>query len=343
MRGIKRFFCLVCSLCLIFLTGMPALAAEISGAPGTAPGGEAYTDQYTIRIFPGQQGKFADGTQGLNGEGILEFQREYNCSEIISFNPNSIQLLKDENGDDSKYYVMGIRESGKDNNTVQSVAYIGGKGTFAVTQDRDYVVAYGVRGNGTYYTIRYVNAEGTQLLEEDRYYGNVGDNPVVAYRYIDGYQPQAYNLTKTLEKDETQNIFTFVYSPVAAIGGGVTTTTTTEYQDLGTTVVPGGGGAATPGGGGGAAEAEEGGGETPEEDVTIPEEETPLGPPEDLIDLDEEETPLAGRSFFDNVNGNASLLGIPIPVVIVCSLVIAGGIAGGIVYLKKRKKKEAEL
>lgn len=335
MRGMKRFFCLVCSLCLLFLMGVPVWAAE------AVPGGEAYTDQYTIRIFPGQQGKFAEGTEGLNGEGVLEFQRDYNCGEIISFNPNSIQLLKDENGGDSKYYVMGIRESGKDNNTVQSVAYIGGKGTFAVTQDRDYVVAYGVRGNGTYYTIRYVNGAGTQLLEEDRYYGNVGDKPVVAYRYIDGYQPQAYNLTKTLEKDETQNIFTFVYSPVETVEGGVTTTTTTEYQDLGTTVVPGGGGTATPGGE--AVTPDEGGGETPEGDVTIPEEETPLGSPEELIDLDEEETPLAGRSLLDKINGNASLLGIPIPVVIVCSLVIAGGLAGGIVYLKKRKKKEAEL
>ena len=29
-------------------------------------------------------------------------------------------------------------------------------------------------------------------------YGNVGDKPVVAYKYIDSYIPQAYALTKTL-------------------------------------------------------------------------------------------------------------------------------------------------
>lgn len=37
---------------------------------------------------------------------------------------------------------------------------------------------------------------------------------MVAYHYIEGYQPQAYNLTKTLSKNEAENVFTFVYEPV---------------------------------------------------------------------------------------------------------------------------------
>ena len=37
---------------------------------------------------------------------------------------------------------------------------------------------------------------------------------MVAYHYIEGYQPQAYNLTKTLSANEAENVFTFVYQPV---------------------------------------------------------------------------------------------------------------------------------
>ncbi|MCI8930475.1 MAG: hypothetical protein HFI00_13665, partial [Lachnospiraceae bacterium] len=43
--------------------------------------------------------------------------------------------------------------------------------------------------------------------------------PVVAFLYVEGYVPQAYNLTKTLSKNEAENIFTFVYSPAAAGNG----------------------------------------------------------------------------------------------------------------------------
>ena len=40
---------------------------------------------------------------------------------------------------------------------------------------------------------------------------------VVAYRYIEDYQPQAYNLGRTLSEDASANVFTFEYTPLAAL------------------------------------------------------------------------------------------------------------------------------
>lgn len=54
--------------------------------------------------------------------------------------------------------------------------------------------------------------------------------PLIAYQYIDGYQPQAYNLTKTLSEDPVENVFTFVYSPLPD---------NTVYTNTTTTVVSG--------------------------------------------------------------------------------------------------------
>ena len=49
-------------------------------------------------------------------------------------------------GEDSKYYVKGVRMGGRDNSTVD-LAY------FRVERDEDYVVAYGIRGNLVQYTV----------------------------------------------------------------------------------------------------------------------------------------------------------------------------------------------
>lgn len=77
-----------------------------------------------------------------------------------------------------------------------------------------YCVAYGVKGNTTTYTVNYVDANGKALYSPKTLIGNVGDKPVVAYLYIDGYQPNTHNLTKTLVADATSNVFTFTYTPI---------------------------------------------------------------------------------------------------------------------------------
>ena len=189
----KRFGILLAAVLLLAV--VPAVSTNAAG----------YT--YTVRFYAGKQGTFADGRDVVTYKGL-------SYGSVVSFNPGSVVLR-----DGSKYYVKGIRESGKDNNTVAASA-------FTVTGDRDYVVAYGLRGDSVAYTINYVDVDGNVLAPSDIYYGNVGDKPVVAFVYINGYQPQAYNLTKTLVRNEAENVFTFVYTPIPGPETEVTTTRT---------------------------------------------------------------------------------------------------------------------
>ena len=82
--------------------------------------------------------------------------------------------------ENSKYYVKGIRLSGRDNNTVAQSAFL-------VSGDQDYVVAYGIPGELAEYTVNYVDTDGNKLAESRSYYGNVGDEAgysISVYRWI---------------------------------------------------------------------------------------------------------------------------------------------------------------
>ena len=182
MKRIHRILCIVMALTLLIVMSSVAFASD------------GYT--YTVRIFGGEQGL-------VNGQEVIVYQ-DLHYGDRVNFNYSMVTL-----NDGSKYYVRGIRESGKDNNTV-------GLNSFAVTQDMDYVVAYGILGNAVAYTIQYVDPEGNELAPSETYYGNVGDKPVVACLYIEGYQPQHYNLTKTLVEDASENVFPFTYNPIVA-------------------------------------------------------------------------------------------------------------------------------
>ena len=101
---------------------------------------------------------------------------------------------------------------------------------------------------------------------------------MVAYHYIEGYQPQAYNLTKTLSKNEAENVFTFVYEPVPE--DTVTTETEVITRPDGTTGTAGGNAgqnAGTTTGGNTANGDAQGTTEVPDEDV-----------PQSVVDLDDE-------------------------------------------------------
>lgn len=111
--------------------------------------------------------------------------------------------------------------------------------SFEVTGDQEYVVAYGIKGDQVAYTINYQDANGNKLADSQTFYGNVGDKPVVAYTYIDGYTPEYRNLTKTLSANAAENVFTFNYLPyetVTVTTPGQSITNTTEQ----TVTVPGG-------------------------------------------------------------------------------------------------------
>ena len=201
---------------------------------------EEYT--YQVTFYSGNQGTF-NGTEGLsvdNHSSGSQYAVEENGDEItvsglkqgdiVSF---VVQAGAVQMADDSKYYLRGIRQSGRDNDTVQTSA-------FRVDGDAEYVLAYGIRGNQTGYTVNYQDAQGNELAPSRTYYGNVGDKPVVAYLYIEDYNPQTLALTRTLSENEAENVFTFVYTPVPTEvitepGDTITNTTTVTETVPGTT------------------------------------------------------------------------------------------------------------
>lgn len=170
-----------------FLLAMIALLSFM--LPVSAAEGD-YT--YTVRIYAGAQGTI-DGQDLIVVDGLRHGDR-------VDFSIGSVVVAND-----SKYYVKGIRESGKDNNTVSA-------NSIFVEEDVDYVVAYGLKGSSVAYTVNFVDEDGAEIYPSVTYYGNVGDKPVVSYQYIEGYQSQAYNVTKTLAEDPAENVFTFTYT-----------------------------------------------------------------------------------------------------------------------------------
>lgn len=321
MKRRTRITALIGSLCLFSFTALTAMASEpksqlkseLTGNLELKGKEAAACDTYTVRIFSGNQGRFTDGSTVK----IISLERDRQIT--LREYEKLVELLEPQ-----KYYIRGIRESGKDNSSVSPPS-------FAADRDMDFVVAYGVRGNMVGYTVEFVDENGSALAPALRYEGKTGEKQIVSYQYIEGYRPQAYNLAKTLDEDEKQNVFRFVYTP-GTVPEGVVLGEDGEIVtmvDGGVTVLPGGAGA-------GGAGAEVGGTE-------IGDEEVPLAPPEDLIDLDEEEVPLADTGGFFSVKGNATLLGIPLPVVLAAGLFLAGGVWFILVYGKRKKQKEIEL
>ena len=186
-------------LLTVLLTG-----ALVLGLSMNAFAAEEY--EYTVTFYAGNQGSF-NGASGVTASGGTVSASSdkivvsgLKLGDVVGFNAQSGVSLNDS----GKYYVQGIRLGGRDNDTVAA-------SVFTVTEDTDYVVAYGIRGNVTSYTVNYQNANGTALAASQTFYGNIGDKPVVAYQYIDGYIPNALGLTKTLSANEAENVFTFVY------------------------------------------------------------------------------------------------------------------------------------
>lgn len=290
-----RFKKLLVSLLSVTVIGVMAPAVTAMAAPTTP-----YT--YKVTLSAGNKGT-------IGGQQKVE-EANLKAGSTISFDLNDIQVT------DEKYYVKGIRLSGRDNAEALSAP------AFTVNGDADYVVAYGIKGEQVAYTVEYKDADGNELAESQTFYGNVGDKPVVAYRYIENYVPQALALTKTLSKNAAENVFTFTYKSGETNQVIETTTTITTvvpgntvYNTVtvpaGTTGTSGGNAGGTNAGGTNAngtnangtnangtnaddtttpgEGTDANGGQDADQDNTTesPDEETP----KDLVDLDDEDTP----------------------------------------------------
>ncbi|MBR0417372.1 MAG: MucBP domain-containing protein [Firmicutes bacterium] len=251
---------------------------------------------YHVRVYAGNPsiGKLTVGDGKVYEEDVA-------YGQTFSFDlKNNVEIVNKE------YFAKGIRESGKDNSTYNATS-------FKIVRDIDYVVAYGMESTAVTYTVNYVDENGNPLMESATFYGNVGDKPVVAFKYHEGYQPQAYNLTKTLSADPDENVFTFEY---------------TEIPETQTIVIPGGpaGPAGQQGGqqGGEQQEGQQGGEQQGGDNVNPNPNPNPDTNPEpvDIIDID---PPLApGEPAWKSwpawvwAAGGAGIVGlIAIPIIII--------------------------
>jgi len=163
---------------------------------------------YTVRIFAGEHGTFTgnitDGILVNSSTASVEIAENQVTVKNLSYGDRiTLRTTAVLMNDDSKYYAKGFSEAGLEGLITSSIK---------VTEDRDYVVSYGVRGDMVEYRVLYQDENGNELYAPDLYYGNVGDKPIVAFRNIDGYTPNAYNLEKTLESSIDRNVFTFIYT-----------------------------------------------------------------------------------------------------------------------------------
>lgn len=334
------------------LVSLLTVSMTIGASTMSVMAADGYT--YKVTLSAGNKGT-------INGQAKVE-QDSLFAGSTVTFNLKDVQVT------DDKYYVKGIRLSGRDNEEALASPVLDN-----VTGDADYVVAYGIKKDMVAYTVNYQDASGKALAESQTFYGNVGDKPIVAYQYIENYIPDALALTKTLSNNVSENVFTFTYKPGAT--DRVVTTTTTITTTVPGTATPGtgtgnagtaggttgttGGTAGTTGGtagttGGtttgttsGTTTGTTGGTtdgtttgttdgtttdnnsqDTTDDTTTEPDEQTPKS----LVDLDDEDTPKGNIDAKDKTSKTPIAAGIGIIVVAVAALV------GLIVFLKKRAK-----
>ena len=320
------------------LVSLLTVSMTIGASTMSVMAADGYT--YKVTLSAGNKGT-------INGQAKVE-QDSLFAGSTVTFNLKNVQVT------DDKYYVKGIRLSGRDNEEALASPVLDN-----ITGDADYVVAYGIKKDMVAYTVNYQDASGKALAESQTFYGNVGDKPIVAYQYIENYIPDALALTKTLSNNVSENVFTFTYKPGAT--DRVVTTTTTITTTVPGTATPGTGtgnagtaGGTTGGTTGGTAGTTGGtttgttGGttdrtttgttdgttnadnsqDTTDDTTTEPDEQTPKS----LVDLDDEDTPKGNIDAKDKTSKTPIAAGIGIIVVAVAAL------AGLIVFLKKRAK-----
>lgn len=306
-----------------------AAAVLTVGSAFSVMAADTYT--YKVTVYAGNKGTI-DGQEQKEITGL-------SLGSQVILDINSVKVT------DDKYYVKGFRLSGRDNEEALATP------TIEVDGDVDYVVAYGIKGDMVAYTVNYQDANGKTLADSQTFYGNAGDKPVVAYKYIENYIPQALALTKTLSDNESQNVFTFTYTPgetdrivettttVTTIVPGPTTTTTTTGTTgtaaNGTNAANNAAGDNTANGAntnaGGTTDNQNNGQDADNQDnqtTDIPDNQVP----ETLVDLDDEETPKSNIDAEDGSNTLPMVGGAAIGILSVAALVAL------FVYLKKRSR-----
>ncbi|MDE8701641.1 MucBP domain-containing protein [Adlercreutzia equolifaciens] len=215
---------LVCAAALsLSLVAAPAFAEPTDDAASEqTPAAEKVSyagTTYTVKVYGGNQGT-------INGQDSVVID-DVAPGETVDFSSLAIEVPED-----SKYYAKGIRLAALDNvrsdnirgEEVTSTVYYANVSTdgslvaaapAVITEDTDFVVAYGIQANRVAYTVTYSDADGNEIAPSQQFFGDIGDVPATAAAYIEGYVPRADVLTKTLTANEAENVFPFVYDRLA--------------------------------------------------------------------------------------------------------------------------------
>ena len=269
----------------------------------------AYAYDYEVTVSSGSNGTVTNGSEtGAQLKATVAYNGLLTIGETAGYWGKPT---------DARYYFKGFHVSGQEDPVISS-------GDITIEKDTVLVATYGVVGQMVNYTVNYQDAAGATLYPTETLIGNVGDTPVVAFRYVDGFRPRDLTLSQALDEDATKNVFTFVYDPAP------------EEVIVGPAgpaapAAPGAGGGA----GGGGNQPAGGGGEE------IEPEPVPEGPPEQPTEEIETETvPLGpGGESQPETEPTPGKPGSAPPWAIGggAAVVIAGAIAA-IVGVKKRKK-----
>ena len=164
----------------------------------------AYADYgYTVRIFAGNQGTFS-------GESVIVLDGQ--APGEIKFDINSVTV-----NDTSRYFVKGVRVSGRDNSEFTD--------TIRVDRDVDYVVAYGIKGSEVTFTLILKASDTGKELGRKTVYGNKGDKALIKSPYVDGYEASGHYVRIALNGDAQYEL---KYYPQGSEEGSATANTSSD-------------------------------------------------------------------------------------------------------------------
>ncbi|MBP3897794.1 MAG: hypothetical protein J6D57_08225 [Mogibacterium sp.] len=152
---------------------------------------------YKMRVSGGNNGVLVknDGTESAG----IEYTVKAGEGQFPQVSTSDVKVTN------NKYVVVGFKEAGRDT-LMQTVPAVS-----STMSDRLYVAVYGVQSNLVKYTVQYLDGDGASLMDDAVYYGPAGSEVMVSFKYIEGYAPTAYNLTKTLAADSNENVLAFRY------------------------------------------------------------------------------------------------------------------------------------
>ena len=166
---------LITILTVMLMFALTFSAAAVWAEPTDDPANDSANEdgyKYNVTVYSGLQGTYKGKTKDSN---------DYAYKELVTISLDDVVVTN------KKYYARGFRTTGHDNDEASPQL------TFNATTDVTYEVAYGIKGSLVAYTVNYQDESGGTLIASDTYYGMPGDKPVISYKYVEGYLPDAFN------------------------------------------------------------------------------------------------------------------------------------------------------